>query len=223
MSGLTRQEIKHDEVREGLERVAEFIGDNARTLGYVLLAIVVGLSGLALWNRMSAGREQRANEQLAMALEGAAEAGGDLSGAREGLRAVVESYGSVRAGSVAHAYLGTLAARENDFDAARQHWGAFLADHHDHALAAGVERNLISLDRAEGKDAELAEHLRAVLAGGTASALGADLIMLELAQTLEDLDQIEGARDSYSRLLEEHPTSIFAAQARERSEALASS
>ncbi|MCZ6507351.1 MAG: tetratricopeptide repeat protein [Acidobacteria bacterium] len=219
---LTRKDMKRDEVMEGLSRVVHFVQLHSRQLGVGLLAVLALIAGFALWQAIVAGREATANEELSAALEAAADPAAELSAAKPALAAVAEQFGGTRAGSIAHAYLGTIAAQAADLAAARQHWERFLERHHDHALAAGVERNLISLDRAEGKSAELAERLRAVLAAGT-SALSEDSVLYELGMTLEQLGQREEALEIYARLVDEYPTSLYAGQARERTPALEAS
>jgi predicted negative regulator of RcsB-dependent stress response len=216
---LSRQEIKRDEVMEGLSRVVHFLQENAKAIGIGLIAVIAVLAGLGIWKAVSTGQAEKANLALSEALSGVAAQGGDLAAAKEALQGVADQYGSTGAGSVAAAYLGTIAAQESDFVAARRHWESFLDGNPDNALAAGIERNLISLDRAEGKNDELAQRLRAALATGS-SPLGEDSVLYELGRTLEDLGQTEGAGEMYDRLLEEHPTSLFAAAARQRSTAL---
>jgi TolA-binding protein len=179
------------------------------------------MAGYAIWQKVDAGRQVKANEELAMALDSVSP-GADVAPAKVALEAVADKYGSTPAGSIAYAYLGTIAARSGDLATARRQWDEFLARHENDALAASIERNLITLDRAEGKSAELAERLRAVLANGD-SALGEDSVLFELGRTLEELGQIEGAREIYARLLDEHPNSSFADEARERSSALEAS
>ena len=219
---LTRKEMKRDEVMEGLSHGVHFLQEHARTIVIALVAVFAALAGLGIWKTVTAGQAERANTALSGALSGVAAEGGEIGSAREALQGVVDEYGSTAPGAVAQAYLGTIAAGEPDFEAARRHWESFLAQSPDNALAAGVERNLMSLDRAEGKDEALAERLRAALATGS-SALAEDTILYELARTLEDLGQLEGASETYDRLLEEHPTSLFAAKARQRSSALQAS
>jgi len=216
---LTRKEIKRDEVMEGLSRVVAFVTANLRALGLGLVGVLALLAGYAVWQSVGSHREEAANESLSAALEGVSDPVGGLSAAEDDLVQVAERYGRTKAGSMAYAYLGTLAAQAEDFDAARENWTRFLAVHNDHALAAGIERNLISLDRAQGNSEALAQRLRASLASGD-SALGPDSMLYELALTLEELGQTEGALEMYTRLLDEHPTSVFATKARERSSAL---
>jgi tetratricopeptide (TPR) repeat protein len=216
---LSRQDIKRDEVMEGLSRVAAFLRDHARTLAIGLALVFAVLAAIVIWQTIAAGREVKANDMLAAALEGAETSEDGVAGAKDRFVEVVEAYGSTRAGAIAYAYLGTLAAEEEDYGQARGHWDRVLDRHPDDAMAAAVERNLISLDRAEGKHEELAQRLRDALATGS-SALGADTVLLELGATLEELGQVEGAREAYDRLLDEHPTSSHATRARERTAAL---
>ncbi len=220
---LTRKEMKRDEVLEGLARFVEFLRANGKQLGLGLVALLLAVAGFAAWKAVEASREERANLRLAEALSTVEEsAGGNLEAARSALEAVVVDVGGTRAGAVAHVYLGTLAARGADYVSAREHWEAFLAKHSNDALAAQVERNLISLDRAEGRDEELVERLRGMLATES-GALGADAVLWELGRTLEQLGQVEGAIETYSRLEEEYPASLYAGRARERNASLETS
>lgn len=219
---LTRKEIKRDEVMEGLSRVVLFVKDNLRALGLALAGVLALIAGYAVWQSVGSHREEAANESLGVALEETAEPGADLAMGQEKFSEVAQKYGATKAGSIAHAYLGTIAAEAEDFEAARQHWNEFLSRHPDDALAAGIERNLISLDRAEGNWEDLAQRLRGALASG-GTALAEDSVLYELGRTLEDLGQMDGALEMYARLLDEHPSSVFAGQARQRSSALETS
>jgi len=216
---LTREEIKRDEVMEGISRVALFVQNHGRTVLYGVATVLVVIAAWAVWDAVATGREHKANEALALAVAQGEE---DPGAATEALTAVLDEFGSTMAGSVAHAYLGTAAAEAEDLAAARSHWQDFLTIHRDHALAAGVERNLISLDRAEGQSEALAERLETALTTGE-SALSEDSVLYELGRTLEDLGRTEGALEIYARLVEEHPGSLYAGQARERTSALEAS
>lgn len=216
---LTRQEIKRDEVMEGLSRFVLFVTDNAKALVAGVAAVLALLAGYAVWQAVDERREATANAELAAALAAVAEPDADMASAAAQLEQVVQRHGATEAGSIAYAYLGTIAARGEDFDAAREHWQNFLRRHGDDALAAAVERNLIALDRSQGRSEELAARLRGTLASGD-SALGEDTVLYELARTLEDLGQPDGALEIYSRLLDEHPTSVFVSEAQERTTAL---
>ena len=82
----------------------------------------------------------------------------------------------------------------------------------DHVLALSVRLNLIHLDRSEG-NAELADKLRMEL-NNAARSLPEDVLLYELAKTLESQDQGDEAAELYQRILDDHPASPYAAVAR---------
>ena len=136
--------------------------------------------------------------------------------ARVALEAVQESYGSTASGRLASVYLGRIAAAEGDTATARELWREYLETNGgDHALAVSLQLNLYSLDRAEGRGEQLAAELRGAVATET-SALPKDALLFELAATLEQLGDEEGARDTFQRILDEYPDGGYAIRARQQ-------
>ncbi len=136
--------------------------------------------------------------------------------ARVALEAVRESYGSTASGRLASVYLGRIAAAEGDTVAARELWTEFLENNgSDHALAVNLQLNLYSLDRAEGRGEQLAAELRGAVATET-SALPKDVLLFELAATLDQLGDEEGARETFQRIVDEYPDSGYAIRARQQ-------
>ncbi len=136
--------------------------------------------------------------------------------ARVALEAVQESYGSTASGRLAAVYLGQIAADEGDTATARELWTEYLdTDGGDHALAVNLQLNLYSLDRAEGRSEQLAAELRGAVATET-SALPKDALLFELGATLEQLGDEEGARETFQRIVDEHPDSGYAIRARQQ-------
>jgi len=134
--------------------------------------------------------------------------------ARVELEAVVASHGSTSSGRLANLYLGQIAADEGDTARARELWTEYLEETgRDHTLALGVQLNLYSLDRAEGRGEELAAELRGAVAAGS-SPLPKDALLFELGATLEHLGDEEGAREAYQRVVDEYPSGGFAVLAR---------
>ena len=80
-------------------------------------------------------------------------------------------------------------------------------------LVLSVRLNLIHLDRQNGRTQEVADQLQRELASAS-KTLPEDVILFELAQTLEALDQQDEALDLYQRILDEHPKSPYTADAR---------
>ncbi len=136
--------------------------------------------------------------------------------ARVALEAVQESYGSTASGRLASVYLGQIAAAEGDTATARELWTEYLETNGgDHALAVSLQLNLYSLDRAEGRGEQLAAELRGAVATET-SALPKDALLFELAATLEQLGDEEGAREAFQRIVDEYPDSGYAIRARQQ-------
>ena len=136
--------------------------------------------------------------------------------ARVALEAVQESYGSTASGRLASVYLGQIAAAEGDTATARELWTEYLETNGgDHALAVTLQLNLYSLDRAEGRGEQLAAELRGAVATET-SALPKDALLFELAATLEQLGDEEGARETFQRIVDEYPDSGYAIRARQQ-------
>lgn len=138
------------------------------------------------------------------------------SAARMELEAVRESFGSTSSGRLASVYLGQIAAAEGDTAKARELWTHYLeAAGRDHAMAIGVQLNLYSLDRAEGRGEELAATLRGAVATES-SPLPKDALLFELAATLAQLGDEEGARETFQRVVNEFPDSGYAIRARQQ-------
>ncbi|MXX74318.1 MAG: tetratricopeptide repeat protein [Holophagales bacterium] len=138
------------------------------------------------------------------------------SAARTELEAVRASFGSTSSGRLASVYLGQIAAADGDTATARELWTGYLeAAGRDHAMAIGVQLNLYSLDRAEGRGEELAATLRGAVAAES-SPLPKDALLFELAATLAQLGDEEGARETFQRVVNEFPDSGYAIRARQQ-------
>ncbi len=229
---LTRKEIKHDirddEVRSLLFRVFDFIQERPSVVvGAVVGFLVLVLSVTALLAYLDS-RGEKASEELAEALkivgapvieEAAAPEDPEAPSfaseeeKRARVKEAFEKVSSGVAGEVADLYLADVAASEGDTETARAIWESFLADNEDHALTLSVRLNLIHLDRQSDRAQEVADQLQGEL-DSTAKTLPEDVILFELAQTLEQLDQDDAALELYQRILDEHPKSPYTAEAR---------
>ena len=78
-----------------------------------------------------------------------------------------------------------------------------------------MQLNLYSLDRTEGRGEQLAAELRGAVATET-STLPKDALLFELAATLEQLGDEDGARETFRRLVDEFPESGYAIRARQQ-------
>ncbi len=233
---LTVKEIKHD-IRE--DEIRTFLGHVFQTITEkptLVLGIVAGVFAVALAIAsvfaILDSRRQAAADKLSSAIEAYGAAVGEEAAASddpdapsfateeerraESKEAFGEIHGSVGAGAagdVAALYLADIALAEGDAAAARKIWDEFLAGNADHILALSVRLNLIHLDRDSGRAAEVATELEEELATA-AKTLPEDVILFELAATRDALGESEAAAELYQRILDEHPQSPYAAEAR---------
>ncbi|MEM7049926.1 MAG: tetratricopeptide repeat protein [Acidobacteriota bacterium] len=234
---LTRKEIKKDEFAEALGRTVEYAEGHVKLLVGALagvIALVLLIVALVQWN---ASKVRKAGDALEQAMKtydapivAEGETGDDAdepsfsdeearrNAAEVSFQEVVERYGATGPGGVAAVYLGRISADRGDLAGARQHWEGFLTDHEGQLLAGQVRRNLLALDRAEGKQAEVASELEAMMElNPEARPLPGDVILFELGTTYEELDRGDDAKSAFQRLVEEYPESAFAAVARQKS------
>jgi tetratricopeptide (TPR) repeat protein len=229
---LTRKEIKRDQVQEALTGVMEFLRQNLRILVVIAGGVLLVIAAVAAFWSYRESREIEASELLAKAIGTySAPISGDSDPAtgREGLpvysdpmsrdaeartqlELVVSDFGSSDAAAVAKAYLGEMAARSGDLDGARQLWEEFLKSQGDHMLASEVRLNLMSVDRAQGREQELVTQIKAMLEGPE-TVLPEDVLLYQLALTQEELGLEPEARQTLQRLVNEHPQSVYAAEA----------
>ncbi len=231
---LTRKQIKedirHGEVQTALASTLERILANTGLVIGVLVGLVVLAVGYAALSSYLEHREEAAAEELAKAIKiyeaPIAENGADPDDAAEPsfaseearrtrAKEAMQAVSGGDAEGIAQLYLAEIALREGDKAAARSRWEDYLRDHGDNVLAVSVRLNLIRLDREEGKGEEVVAELEAELESAEKS-LPEDAILYELARTLETLGRADQAQDYYQRLLDDHPQSPYAADARQK-------
>jgi tetratricopeptide (TPR) repeat protein len=237
-SRLSRQEIKRDEVLETLGGFFGFVRKHGRTILMGIGATVLAVLAIVSFRVIQHGKAAEGSEALALALT-AYGAPIDPAGANpddptspvfaseeaRSARAtalfadVAADYAGTAPGDIAGAYLGSIASAAGDLAQAREQWENYLDRQGGHILASEVRLNLMSLDREEGKGAELVDSLRAELSSARPD-LPEEVLLNQLALTLESLDRHAEARDIYQRLVQDYPTSPYFAIASERIAAL---
>lgn len=235
---LTRKDIKRDEVMETVGSAVDWVSAHARTIVYSIVAVIVVIVVGLLVRGYVSDRAARASEALAHALEVYAAPVDELAprpddpdapvfataadrDARsvELFRQVRSDFGGTIAAGVAGVYLGEMAARDGRLDEARELWEGFADGGGDDMLTAQVRVNLMELDRRQGRSEELVDRLRAELEQPQ-SELPTEVVLHQLAVTLEGLDRTEEARGVYQRIVDEFPSSAYRAGARRRLDVL---
>lgn len=131
----------------------------------------------------------------------------------EGLR---KEHLGTDAADIALVYQAEFAAQDQDYERARSLWEKFLEEQSDHMLAAEVEVNLMSLDRAEGRGEQLVTEIKSLLDSPEAN-LPKDVLLYQLAITLEDLGRKDEAQEAYQQIVNDYPGSPYFGEARAQS------
>ncbi len=230
---LTRKDMKRDELREGLGTVVDFLRDYGRWIVAGIVALLVLVAIAAGYREYQQRREVAATEDLAEALRiyqapivpvGTTPPDADqptfsteesrAARARELFDEVRAEHDGTDAADISKVYRAELATREGDLALARELWEGFLERQKDHMLAAEVELNLMSLDRLEGRGDELITRLNTMLDLPEGASLPTDLLLNQLAITLEDAGRAEEAGQAYRRIIDEYPSSPYVVAAR---------
>lgn len=225
-----REDIRHDDVKTALTATYEKVRSHQQLAIGAGVVVLLAAIGFAVVHAYTSRRNREGAKELATAIklfdapikkEGAkpddpATPSFASEGERESrARKALEEVDRGKARGVASLYLADLAVRNGDKAAARKYWEAFLQDHGNDILAVTVRLNLLRLDREEGKQEEVAKELEAELEKKE-KTLPEDVILYELAKTLDALDRGDEAKTYYQRILDDHPQSPYSAKAREK-------
>ena len=155
----------------------------------VVLVLVVLVAGGLLASRLV--RHSAAETALDDALV-TSRISGRTEETRRRFERLIEDYRGSRAAWAAHGYLAALEAANHRLGEARALWET-LAEGGPDDLAADAEMSLIHLDREEGRLEDLADRLETLIEDGD-SSLSEDVLLFELARTLERLGRHDEAR-----------------------------
>jgi tetratricopeptide (TPR) repeat protein len=224
---LTRQEMKRDEVMESLGSVIGYIRTHPKVaLGVVAGILVAGLAVLGVV-RYRAHQTAMANDALAKALDIIhAPVGPEVQGdpsfkteaerdekASAALTGVIEAYGSTGAAQSARLLLAAQVASEGDLDRAMSLWREVKKEGSG-SVAAEAELNLIMQLRNAGKSEEVMTMLREQMQNNE-GPLPPDVVMGELAETLQQSGKSAEAEQLRQKLAESYPNSPYNPQAQQ--------
>ncbi|MGD8375788.1 MAG: tetratricopeptide repeat protein [Acidobacteriota bacterium] len=226
---ITRQEIKHDEFVSTVGRMTRWAEDNARTLLLGVAAALVlflGIYGFLQWQRSRNLRAEAALAEVTAAYHGTvagAQPGAEsFASDAERYQAVVEradeviaAYGSTSAADRARYYRGLALFDAGRLDEAAVALDEFLATSPDHFLAPFARWKKAQLLERRGDLAGACEGYRGLL-DIQDPEFPNELAYLDLGRCLGDLGQEAEAADTYRRMLDAYPDSLYAADARQR-------
>lgn len=213
MSRLSRKQMKRNEMAETVGSVVEYTRDHTRSLlwaaaAVALVAVLIG--GFFFW------RAQRSASAATALAEAMALDEGDPT-APQRFQEVLDRYPGSGAAEVARLYLAGYAAADADDARARDLWQAAAREGGDTVLGQQARLNLWELDRSSGRHQEVLAEIRSLLAE-EAAVFPADQLLYQLALTLETSGEDLEARDTYLRIVEEHPQSILRGLAQQRAD-----
>ena len=159
-----------------------------RAGGVILVLAVLAAAGVLVSRAVRDGRAQAALTDALVT----SRVPGRLGETQRRLERLIVDYRGSSAAWAAHGHLAELEAANGRSAEARALWQR-LAEGGPGDLAAGAEMNLIRLDREQGRLEELAGRLESLVESGE-SHLPEDVLLFELAQTLEQLGRHEEAR-----------------------------
>jgi TolA-binding protein len=237
MKAEFKKQIKQDEFAGGLSKGIGWVREHEReatVTAVVVLVLAASWLGFSTW---SSNRSQAAEEAFAGALktyhaplageappEGSpkvyASAAERYRQAAQEFAEVSRRYGSQPAARRARYYEGLSRLELGQYDEAAKALGEVAAAHDGQALAPDLARlSLASLEMRRGK-VDDALKLYRQMADDSGLALPRDHVLMVLSSALEEARRLPEARDTYRRLAEEFPGSVYASEARRRADFL---
>jgi tetratricopeptide (TPR) repeat protein len=236
-----RQQIKQDEFASWLEQALAWVTshrDEVRIGGGVALVLVAAFGALAYFQGQRTREANQAFEDAMAAFEapvaaqlapGADRPAGQVFAtadekyktAAAAFEGVVRRFGSLDVGSRAR-YYGALCRFELGQYADAEKALKELQSGQGKPLVSDLARlGLAQVYRRSGEVDKAVDAYRSI-ASDPQTTLPRDYALREMAGTLEDARRYADARQAYQELLQEFPASVYAGEARQRSEYLAS-
>jgi tetratricopeptide (TPR) repeat protein len=234
-----KKQIKQDEFVSWLDHTITWLRAHereAKMTAAIVLAVAAGWLGLSTWMK---ARARAAEEELAAALRTyhapvAGEPGAESAGqgkvfataaeryrqAAQELAEVHRRYGSQSAGRRARYYEGLSRLELGQYDEAQKALSDVAAVREDKDLSPALARlQLADLEQRRGRTEE-AVKLYQQMADDASLVLPRDHVLMALSSALEQARRLPEARESYRRLADEFPDSVYASEARRRAEYL---
>lgn len=228
-----RHDLKHDKFIDEIGDLSQRARANQRllyTIAGAAIAIAILIYGIFFYR---SAQERKAQQKLATAIQTieaplqAAEGQPPVPNAKfkteterataaeKQFRDIMSQHSGTDASSVASLYVARIDAGNGKADSARALLTEFVDDHPDSLLVGSARFSLYQL-RLEGSEApQVITELNAELAKDE-PVLPADSLLALLGHAYDVQNESEKARDTYRRIITEHPDSPFVLEAQRR-------
>ncbi len=209
---ISKKQLKQDALLTNVAKITSFYEDNKRTLGIILVALVVVVAGTLIYARNQAANNEKATtalgkvlefydtNQLQLAIDGSAERG------IVGLKSIVDNYGSTDAGNLARFYLADAYFQLRKYDEALEQFDKFSGS--EQLVSVSRLTGMAGCYEAKGEYEKAAEHYEKA-ATKYPKDVDAAGNLNHAADNYARAGKKDRALDIYKKLKKEYPTTQF--------------